>query len=135
MPAVSAHAAVHAMDAGGRVALQAHLFYDLVDPYAVRVQFLDRGTALACWYFDRQMLAEGMHRRVGEGDVAFRPQRTADGHEVHVELRDHSAPGRAVVITMDAADLADFLDRTYALAPPGYEAVDLDGSLRDLLAW
>ncbi|MFD7631287.1 SsgA family sporulation/cell division regulator [Streptomyces sp. NPDC059851] len=136
MPTISVLADVHMAVAGaGRVPFLAHLFYDCTDPYTVQVQFYDRGTALARWHFDRQMLAEGVHRRVGEGDVVFRPQRTVDGHEVHMELRDHTAPGRrTAVVCTDAATLADFLQQTYALIPAGTESLDLDGPLRDLLA-
>ncbi|AXE24667.1 SsgA family sporulation/cell division regulator [Streptomyces globosus] len=136
MPTHSALADVYMAVAGaGRVPFLAHLFYDSADPYTVQVQFFDRGTALARWHFDRQMLAEGLHRRVGEGDVAFRPHGTADGDEVLMELRDHTAPGlRTAVVGADTATVAEFLEHTYALVPAGTETLDLDGPLQDLLA-
>ncbi|MFJ2822002.1 SsgA family sporulation/cell division regulator [Streptomyces toxytricini] len=136
MPTHSALADVHMAVAGaGRVPFLAHLYYDSTDPYTVQVQFFDRGTALARWHFDRQMLAEGLHRRVGEGDVVFRPQRTADGDEVLMELRDHTAPDRrTAVVGTDTATVAEFLEQTYALVPAGTETLDLDGPLQDLLA-
>ncbi|GAA3061174.1 hypothetical protein GCM10020254_01240 [Streptomyces goshikiensis] len=62
--------------------------YDSADPYAVRAQFLTRDTVLTTWCFDRQMLAEGLHRPVGEGDVTFRPQWADGGEFVRVELSD-----------------------------------------------
>ncbi|MFF3214445.1 SsgA family sporulation/cell division regulator [Streptomyces sp. NPDC002886] len=34
---------------------------------------MDGASVLALWHFDRQMLAEGLRRPVGEGDVAIRP--------------------------------------------------------------
>ncbi|WP_406187328.1 SsgA family sporulation/cell division regulator [Streptomyces sp. NBC_01006] len=40
----------------------------------VQATFFDGPKVLARWHFDRQMLAEGLHRPVGEGDVTFSPQ-------------------------------------------------------------
>ncbi|MER6218665.1 MULTISPECIES: SsgA family sporulation/cell division regulator [unclassified Streptomyces] len=136
MPTVSSLTTVHLKDAGGPVPFLAHFHYDRVDPYAVRVKFFDQGTAVACWYFDREMLAEGMNRQIGEGDVTFRPRRTVEGLQVHIELRDHTAPGHhAAVISVDGGDLDEFLERTYRVTPAGAETMDIDSPLRDLLAW
>ncbi|QEU77432.1 SsgA family sporulation/cell division regulator [Streptomyces subrutilus] len=115
------------------VPLLGRLSYDRADPYAVRAQFFTRDTALPSWCFDRQMLAEGLQRPVGEGDVTFRPQWTAGGEAVRIALRD-SAGGQGAVLLLDARAVTAFLDETYAVIAPGAETFDADGFLEELLA-
>ncbi|WP_369009805.1 SsgA family sporulation/cell division regulator [Streptomyces sp. BR123] len=62
------------------VPLRARLSYTAADPLAVRVEFFHRAVRLACWHFDRQTLAEGLHRPTGEGDVfSARPPTARNG--------------------------------------------------------
>ncbi|MER5873584.1 SsgA family sporulation/cell division regulator [Streptomyces sp. NPDC002044] len=119
--------------AGGVVPLLGRFSYDRADPYAVRARFFTQDTGLPSWCFDRQMLAEGLHRPVGEGDVTFRPQWTPDGEAVRAELRDSSG-GQGAVLLFDARALARFLDETYAVVAPGAETFDADAFLDELLA-
>lgn len=119
--------------AGGEVPLLGRFSYDSADPYAVRAQFFAGDTVLPYWCFDRQMLAEGLHRPVGEGDVTFRPQRTAGGEEIRVGLRD-PAGGQGVVLLVNARAVTGFLNETYAVTAPGCETFDADGFLKHLLA-
>ncbi|MFE9928480.1 SsgA family sporulation/cell division regulator [Streptomyces sp. NPDC005533] len=120
---------------GGGVPLQARLSYDGEDPYVVQATFLDGPTVLARWHFDRQMLAEGLHRPVGEGEVTFSPHTGPGGDEIRVSLRSHGADGQAnAVLFVQARALAEFLERTYAVIGPGEEVLDLDGLLDELLA-
>ncbi|MBP0932116.1 SsgA family sporulation/cell division regulator (plasmid) [Streptomyces goshikiensis] len=131
---VSALIAVHLQPvAGGGVPLFGQFSYDSADPYAVRAQFLTRDTVLTTWCFDRQMLAEGLHRPVGEGDVTFRPQWADGGEFVRVELSD-SEGGEGAVLLIAASALSAFLDETYAVVTPGDETFDADGFLAELLA-
>ncbi|MCX4539291.1 SsgA family sporulation/cell division regulator [Streptomyces sp. NBC_01565] len=123
---------LHAAD-GGVVPFLGRFAYDRADPYAVGVQFFSRHAALPYWCFDRQMLAEGLHRPVGEGDVTFRPQWTADGEAVRVELRDHPG-GQGAVLLVGAPAVAGFLEETYAVTAPGAESFDADGFLEEILA-
>lgn len=130
---VSALIAVRLHDAaGGEVPLLGRFSYDSADPYAVRAQFFAGDTVLPHWYFDRQMLADGLHGPVGDGDVTFRPQRTAGGEELRVTLRD-PASGPGVVLLVNARAVTTFLDETYAVTAPGCETFDADGFLEDLL--
>lgn len=119
--------------AGGSVPLLGRFSYDPADAYAVRAQFFTQSTDLPSWCFDRQMLAEGLHRPVGEGDVAFRPQWTPEGEAVRAELRDPSG-GPGAVLLLDARAVAGFLDETYAVTAPGDETFDADAFLDKLLA-
>ncbi|MCY0951970.1 SsgA family sporulation/cell division regulator [Streptomyces sp. H27-S2] len=118
---------------GDVVPLLGRFSCDRADPYAVRARFVTRYAGLPSWCFDRQMPAEGLHRPVGEGDVAFRPQWTPDGEAVRVELRD-SPGGQGAILLLDARAMARFLDETYAVAAPGAETSDADAFLDELLA-
>ncbi|WP_411103129.1 SsgA family sporulation/cell division regulator [Streptomyces sp. cmx-4-9] len=120
--------------AGDGMPLHARLSYEREDPFAVRAKFLAGHEVIATWCFDRQMLAEGLHRPVGEGDVTFRPQWSAGGEAVRVELRDGGGCGAGAVLFVDAQALERFLDMTYAVIPAGAESVDVDAFLEELLA-
>ncbi|WP_404953485.1 SsgA family sporulation/cell division regulator [Streptomyces sp. 147326] len=119
----------------GSVPLTARFSYDAEDPYVVQATFLDGPTVLARWHFDRQMLAEGLHRPVGEGDVTFSPH-TADGaEEFRVALRGRSAEMQEdAVLLMEARALTRFLEQTYAVIGAGEEFLDLDRLLDEFLA-
>ncbi|GHE64740.1 SsgA family sporulation/cell division regulator [Streptomyces vinaceus] len=119
----------------GRLPLLARFTYDGRDPYAVRATFLDGATPLARWHFDRQMLADGLHRPVGEGDVAFCPHSAAGADELRIALRGPAAQreGEAVLF-VEARALKDFLHQTYAVTGAGEEFLDVDKLLDDLLA-
>ncbi|WP_051838106.1 SsgA family sporulation/cell division regulator [Streptomyces sp. NRRL F-2580] len=115
--------------------LLARFSYDAEDPYAVQAAFFDGPTTLACWHFDRQMLAEGLHHPVGEGDVAFSPHTAADGDELRVSLGRCGAEDQGnAVLFVDARALAGFLEQTYAVIGPGEEFLDLDKLLDEFLA-
>ncbi|MFF4104463.1 SsgA family sporulation/cell division regulator [Streptomyces sp. NPDC001903] len=119
----------------GRVPLLARFSYDGEDPYAVRATFLDGPTVLARWHFDRQMLAEGLHRPVGEGDVVFRPHGAAGVDELRVALRGLAGEGQGdAVLFVEARALTDFLHQTYAVTGAGEEFLDVDKLLDELLA-
>ncbi|WP_242438853.1 SsgA family sporulation/cell division regulator [Streptomyces sp. CB00455] len=119
--------------AGDEVPLLGRFSYDQADPFAVRVEFFAHQAALPYWCFDRQMLAEGLERPVGEGDVTFRPQWTASGRAIRIGLRD-CADGQGAVLHIDAQPVARFLEETYAVTAPGTEVFDADAFLDELLA-
>ncbi|MFJ8565531.1 SsgA family sporulation/cell division regulator [Streptomyces sp. NPDC093514] len=119
----------------GAVPLLAQMSYSVDDPYAVQADFSDGLTVLASWRFDRQMLAEGVHRPVGEGDATFRPHRGPSGDEVRIGLRNGGdGRGGHAVLFADAGALRGFLDRTYAVVGDGEEFLDLDKLLEEFLA-
>ncbi|MGW0753347.1 SsgA family sporulation/cell division regulator [Streptomyces sp. NPDC002587] len=119
----------------GRVPLLARFSYDGADPYVVRATFLDGPAVLARWSFDRPMLAEGLHRAVGEGDVTFSPHRAAGVDEVRVALRGPGVEGEGnAVLFVEARALTGFLEQTYAVTGAGEEFLDVDTFLDELLA-
>lgn len=119
----------------GAVPLLARFLYSSDHPYAVQADFFDGQALLASWQFDRQMLAEGLRRPVGEGDVTFRPHPGMGGHAVRIGLRN-SAEGRRghAVLFADAGALKSLLDRTYDVVGTGEEFIDLDKLLDEFLA-
>ncbi|MFJ3727566.1 SsgA family sporulation/cell division regulator [Streptomyces sp. NPDC090045] len=132
---MSAQTVVRLDAARGRVPLLARLSYDGEDPYVVQVTFFDGPIVLACWHFDRQMLAEGLHRPVGEGDVTFSPCGTAGADELRVALRGPGAEGQGnAVLFVAARALTGFLEQTYAVTGAGEEFLDLDRLLDEFLA-
>ncbi|GAA2621343.1 hypothetical protein GCM10010425_14790 [Streptomyces spororaveus] len=135
MSCVSSLIAVHLESGEAAVPLFARFSYSADNPYAVKADFLDGLAVLASWQFDRQMLAEGARRPVGEGDVTFQPRRGAGGDEVRIGLRNHGDGGaEPAVLCADAGALQGFLDRTYAVVGEGEEFLDLDKALEELLA-
>ncbi|MEU9144993.1 SsgA family sporulation/cell division regulator [Streptomyces sp. NPDC048349] len=121
--------------AKGRVPLLARFSYDAEDPYVVRATFFDGPTTLARWDFDRQMLAEGLLRPVGEGEVTFSPHRAAGAEELRVALRGPGADGEEnAVLFVEARALTGFLEQTYAVIGVGEEFLDLDKLLEEFLA-
>ncbi|MDX3533899.1 SsgA family sporulation/cell division regulator [Streptomyces sp. MB09-01] len=119
----------------GCVPLLARFSYDAEDPYVVQATFLDGPTALARWHFDRQMLAEGLQRPVGEGDVTFGPHRAAGADELRVALRRPGVEGEeSAVLFVEAPALTGFLEQTYAVIGAGEEFLDVDKLLDEFLA-
>ncbi len=135
MSCVSALIVVRLDAATGHVPLLARFSYDGGAPYEVQAAFFDGPTILARWHFDRQMLAEGLHRPVGEGDVTFRPRQGAGAGELRVDLRGRSSgPQANAVLFVDARALMAFLEQTYAVVGAGDEFLDVDKLLDEFLA-
>ncbi|MFJ5806095.1 SsgA family sporulation/cell division regulator [Streptomyces sp. NPDC093093] len=122
-------------EAGLPLVVEARMTYEGSDPHAVRAQFVYGETFLAQWYLDRQMLADGLRRPVGEGDVSLRPQRDGAHSAVRFELRGDpsSGQGRAVLLA-DAGAVSRFLEQTYAMVAAGEENQDVDGFLAEVFA-
>jgi hypothetical protein len=109
------------------------LAYSSQDPYAVQASFVTGDDQSPVeWVFGRDLLADGLFNESGDGDVRVRPHRA---HANRVELELTSPSGYALFVT-NATRLAEFLDRTFELVPPGteYAWLDLDSALTHLLS-
>ena len=106
----------------------AELEYDTLDPYAVAV-VLHAGANAVRWLFGRDLLADGLLARCGDGDVRIGP--AGDPALVVVEL---SSPDGAAVLEAPAKEIAAFLDRTYDVVPAGSESdwFDFDEEMEKL---
>ncbi|MEV5433283.1 SsgA family sporulation/cell division regulator [Streptomyces sp. NPDC052701] len=120
-----------------RFPVLAHLSYDAADPFAVTVVFSHDGRVLARWQLDREMVAEGLTRPVGVGDVRMRPESRGTWQELRMEFYgDARADGgrhHAVVFAW-AATVSAFLRETYELVAAGQEEVRIDDFLAGVLA-
>lgn len=117
----------------GALPLSAELRYDMGDPYAVEALFDTGADAPVRWVFARDLLAEGLSRAVGEGDVLVRPALGEHGAAaVHLVLA--SPDGRAQ-LEASAEHVRAFLAETYDLVGRGRETdhVDIDAALLALL--
>lgn len=122
---VSYQLALHLLGAdGAMLALDAELRYTATDPLAVEALFDDDSPEPIRWVFARDLLAAGLDRRTGEGDVVVWPTHDADGRPaVHLRLR---SPDGDALLEGSAVALAEFLAATWRLVPPGTEQEHLD---------
>jgi hypothetical protein len=113
------------------VPLLTELHYDMTDPYAVRLSLGAPATRPVDWVFARALLAEGLYRPTGTGDVLVIPRHRCHPHSVRIVLR--SAAGTALV-EIAASEVAAFLRQTFALVPPGTESllIDVDHAVTEL---
>ena len=104
-------------------ALAARLEYHAAEPYEVRLVFHTDRRDPVTWIFARDLLADGLSRPVGTGDVRIRP--TVDGgrHLLSVVLVGESAQA---LIELPAAEVGAFVLRTLRLVPKGEEVQRLD---------
>ncbi|MFH8291935.1 SsgA family sporulation/cell division regulator [Streptomyces sp. NPDC018059] len=102
--------------------LPAQLHYDVHDPYAVRLSLGAPVARPVDWVFARDLLAAGVHRTSGVGDVLVIPL-CATRPRVRVVLR--SGAGTAVV-AMPMAEVTAFLRQSRTLVPVGMEGLHLD---------
>lgn len=120
-----------------RCPVLAHLTYGADDPFAVTAVFAHDGRVLARWRLDREMLAEGLVRPVGAGDVRFRPVATGPWHELRMDFLGDVRPdgGRhQASVHAWAPAVAAFLRETWEAVAPGTEEVRVDDFLAQILA-
>jgi hypothetical protein len=108
------------------------LLYEPHDPYAVHIVFYADTDEPVTWAFDRDLLAQGILRPSGEGDVRLWPTRTGPDAVLNLAL---SPPHGAAHLTASLSVVTQWLERTYHLAPSGREGdgIDLNAELARLL--
>ncbi|NEK84389.1 SsgA family sporulation/cell division regulator [Blastococcus saxobsidens] len=115
------------------------LCYDPSDPFAVRIAFGEvddpdagDGDEGIAWLVGRELLAAGLERPAGDGDVRVWPAHTASD-VLFLHLR---APSGEALFELSRATVAAFLRHTEALVPSGSEAslLHLDQELDALLS-
>jgi hypothetical protein len=114
------------------VPVPALLTYCADDPYAVHMTFHLGQESPVTWVFARELLVEGVFRACGNGDVRIWPTRVGGDSLLCFAL---SSPAGDALLEAPAAPVADWLDRTLRLVPPGTEAsvLDVDAALSYLL--
>jgi hypothetical protein len=119
----------------------AMLCYEPADPFAVRIAFGDVGDenglvdvdeAGIAWLVSRELLASGLDRPSGDGDVRVWPAHGATD-VLFLHLR---APSGEALFELSRATVAAFLRQTETLVPSGSESdmLALDEELQTLLS-
>ncbi|MFH9352471.1 SsgA family sporulation/cell division regulator [Kitasatospora sp. NPDC017646] len=103
--------------------------YRADEPHAVELDFTSY-QAEAVWSLSRDLLMAGVHEPSGEGDVHVTPF-----DDTHLLIALSGREGVALLSVL-AAEVAQFLAATVRLVPPGQEhaRIDWDRGLEDLLA-
>ena len=117
----------------GIVPLVASPYYSADDPYAIRMAFHIRADEPVEWIFARELLAAGLDRAVGDGDVRVWPADDGGDGVLNIAL---SSPFGQAHFEAPLTATAEFLARTFGVIAAGREGdfIDLDGEL-DVLLW
>ncbi|MET7361781.1 SsgA family sporulation/cell division regulator [Streptomyces sp. NPDC005562] len=94
------------------------LYYEIADPYAVRLTFHLPGDAPVTWTFGRELLIDGVGRPSGEGDVRVEPTDSTKLDEALIRLQ---VGADQALFRVGIPPLLAFLDRTDKLVPLGQE--------------
>ncbi|MEU9064806.1 SsgA family sporulation/cell division regulator [Streptomyces sp. NPDC048430] len=114
-----------------RVPLPSQLRYDATDPYAVHLSLGAPTAGPVVWVFARELLAEGLRRPAGVGDVLVFPRHRCLPDTMRIVLRTRAG---AALVELSASEVTRFLQNAGQLVPPGTEAayVDIDSGLAQL---
>jgi hypothetical protein len=111
----------------------ARLSYRADDPYAVHILFHLGSASPVSWTFSRELLAEGVFRPCGHGDVRIWPAKVSGRSVICVALS--SSDGEAL-LEAPASPVASWLERTLRVVSAGEEGerLALDEHLDKLFA-
>jgi hypothetical protein len=116
----------------GSVPVPAMLRYDVSDPYAIAITFSTGPGGDVRWVFARDLMADGLERPTGDGDVVVWPSESEGREVVYVSL---SSPEGQALFEGPRRPVAAFVHQTYGLVPRGLESrfIDVDAALERLL--
>jgi len=107
------------------VSVLAILDYAAHEPYSVRATFRTSDGDVN-WVFARDLLAEGLRKPAGDGDIAVWPSKS-DG--IDVLCISLSSPSGQALMEAPRSEIEDFMTRTYTVVPAGSESSLLDMDL------
>ncbi|MGW2033306.1 SsgA family sporulation/cell division regulator [Streptomyces spinosus] len=115
------------------IPVPAELRYSAADPYAVRLSLGAPSALCVEWVFARSLLAQGLRRPAGAGDVVVYPRHQGRPGSIRVLLRTRAG---SALLELASASVTAFLHRTEVLVPPGTEHrhIDLDRVVEQLTA-
>ncbi|MFD7436113.1 SsgA family sporulation/cell division regulator [Streptomyces sp. NPDC059861] len=117
------------------VPVRMRLHYAAHDPYALTATFgAADGSGSVEWVFSRDVIAEGLTRHAGQGDVRVWPAAIGPGRDVVYIALD--SPAGSALLEAPLLDMKSFLSRTRSMVPLGAESeqFDMDAELAHLLA-
>ncbi|MET0134998.1 MAG: SsgA family sporulation/cell division regulator [Kibdelosporangium sp.] len=114
------------------VPVDVELRYDTRDPFAVYALFEPEGARAVQWILSRDLLADGLIVRSGQGDVRVWPA----PDDAELMIIDFVTPKGQARFEAVAQDMADFLDSTYEVVLPGDENnwFDFDDEIQRMIA-
>ncbi|KOG73824.1 SsgA family sporulation/cell division regulator [Streptomyces flaveolus] len=120
------------LDVSTRQAIRAEFSYDPERPLIVCVEFLIEGGPRVLWRIGRDLLQQGLYSMSGFGDVQVWPTNLEERTTARLQL---ASGDMAALFELPVPPLAEWLERTYQLVPPGHElvGVDWDVTAADLL--
>ncbi|WP_026422469.1 SsgA family sporulation/cell division regulator [Actinokineospora inagensis] len=116
---------------GGSTPVRSRWTYRASEPYTVVAAFQADTDRWVEWIFGRDLLAEGLVRATGDGDVRLAPV-TSGGRPV-LALEIESPDGHAV-LELDHAAVQSFLAATTDIVPLGSESdyFDIDALIEEI---
>ncbi|MFD5270448.1 SsgA family sporulation/cell division regulator [Streptomyces sp. NPDC058335] len=114
------------------VPVPAELHYETATPYAIRLCLGVSTGSPVTWVFARELLAEGLRRPAGLGDVRVVPRRCHHPHSLRVVLSNSAG---TALVDLPTAETTDFLQQAFTLVPAGTEDahMDLDRGIAELV--
>jgi hypothetical protein len=114
------------------VPVDVELRYDTRDPFAVYALFEPEGARAVQWILSRDLLADGLIVRTGDGDVRMWP----NPENEELVMIEFVTPKGQARFEAHSQDLADFLDTTYEVVLPGAEDqwFDFDAEIERMIA-
>ncbi|MFF9671667.1 SsgA family sporulation/cell division regulator [Streptomyces eurythermus] len=112
--------------------LPAEFLYQAGDPYAVQLSLGPSTGSARVWTFARDLLAEGVERPAGAGDVRVVPRCRHHPYSLRIVLSNRDG---TALIELPAEKVAGFLRQAFSLVPPGTESrhLNIDGTITALM--
>ncbi|BBG01594.1 MULTISPECIES: SsgA family sporulation/cell division regulator [Pseudonocardia] len=118
------------LHANGNSLIHTLLTWHPDDAHAVRLTCRNTDGQAVTWWFDRQMLTDGLTAHVGEGDIGIGPVLAEDPdtgdviedpHHIEILLRDPAGIGGNLSLIYQKRALHTFLNRTWQQVAAGAE--------------
>jgi hypothetical protein len=116
----------------GDADLDAELRYDPTDPLAVTLAIGTECEEPVLWTFGRDLLADGVKGKAGEGDIAIEPASDLDSRELKITLTTDCL----ATLIAPRDQVVEFLFESFTVVPSGteFDAIDFDAEIAALLS-
>jgi Streptomyces sporulation and cell division protein, SsgA len=116
----------------GDAELQAEFRYDPQDPFAVALAIGVECGEPVVWVFGRDLLADGVSRATGEGDITIEPASDMNSREIRITL----ATDCLATMVAPRDKVVEFLVESFTAVASGCELdrIDFDAEIASLLS-
>jgi hypothetical protein len=131
-PTVTTPLSLFISAATGDAEIAAEFRYDPTDPLAVSLAIGVECPTPVVWVFGRDLLAEGVNQRCGEGDITIEPASDLDSRDIRFTL----ATDRLATMTASRDKIVEFLVESFTVVASGCEVdrLGVDVEIAALLA-